>query len=203
MQFTAVDGGVAIVILISGILAYARGFMREVMAILAWVAAAVAGYYLAPTVQPLISEVPVIGNFLRDNCELGTIAAFAAVFAATLLVVSIFTPLFSGAVRRSSVGGLDQALGFLFGVARGVILVAIGFVVYTRVISTQPVPMIDNSESAKIFAQLEAQINQQIPAKAPVWVEDRYKEVMAKCKGTGLGTATTPPATTTAPATGQ
>lgn len=181
MEFTAVDGGVAVLILVSGILAYARGFMREILAILTWVAAAVAGYYFAPQVQPMITEVPVIGAFLRDNCELGTVAAFAAVFAGTLLVFSLFTPLFSGAVRRSAAGGLDQALGFLFGIARGVVLVAIAFVVYQRVVSTGPVAMIDNSQSAKIFAQLEEQVNAAIPASAPTWIEDRYKEVMANC----------------------
>jgi len=191
MEFTAVDGGVAVIILISGILAYARGFMREIMAILAWVAAAVAGYYLAPKVQPLISEVPVIGDFLRDNCELGTIAAFAAVFAGALLVMSIFTPLFSGAVRRSSVGGFDQALGFVFGVARGVVLVAIAFVIYDRVIPNEPTPMIDNSQSAQVFAQLEARMNEEIPADLPTWVEDRYTEVMVSCAGSGLASGKT------------
>lgn len=186
MEFTAVDGGIAVLILISGILAYARGFMREVLAILTWVVAAIAGYYFAPQVQPLIAEVPVIGKFLQGNCELATIAAFAAVFAATLLVVSLFTPLFSGAVRRSAIGGFDQALGFIFGVARGVVLVAIAFVVYQNVVSTGPVPMIDNSQSSKIFANLETQVNKQIPADAPKWFETRYAEVMKNCpKPTG------------------
>jgi len=184
MEFTAVDGGVAVIILISGILAYARGFMREILAILTWVAAAVAGYYFAPQLQPMIAEVPVIGTFLKDNCDLGTIASFAAVFAATLLVVSLFTPLFSGAVRRSVFGGFDQALGFLFGIARGIILVAIAFVVYERVISSGPVAMVDNSQSAKVFKQLETQLNDKIPAEAPKWFEDRYTEIMANCPKT-------------------
>ena len=47
MEFTALDGGVAVVTLISGILAYARGFIRETLAIGAWVVAAVAAFYFA------------------------------------------------------------------------------------------------------------------------------------------------------------
>ena len=46
--FTAVDGVVLAVILISAILAYSRGFVREVLAILGWAAAAVAAFFLTP-----------------------------------------------------------------------------------------------------------------------------------------------------------
>ena len=40
-----------------------------------------------------------------------------------LLLISIFIPLFAGAVQRSALGGVDQALGFLFGVLRGALSV--------------------------------------------------------------------------------
>ena len=70
MEFTALDGGVAVITLISGILAYARGFVREVLAIAAWVVAAVAAYYFAPDLAPLTAEVPVVGEFLQAVSEL-------------------------------------------------------------------------------------------------------------------------------------
>ena len=183
MEFTALDGGVAVLVLISGILAYARGFIRETLAILAWIAATVAAFYFAPQLEPLVKEIPIVGEFLTNSCELATIAAFAAVFAAGLLVLSIFTPLFASAVKRSAVSGLDQALGFLFGVARGVILVAIGLVVYDRIISTQSTPMIDDSQTARIFQRVQDQLNESIPVEAPQWVLARYAELMANCEG--------------------
>jgi membrane protein required for colicin V production len=130
--FTIIDAVVAAVILISAILAYARGFVREAMAIAGWVAAAVLAFVFAPTAEPLIRQIPVVGDFLGDSCELSMIAAFAAVFAVGLVIASLFTPLFSSLVQRSALGGLDQGLGFLFGVARGVLLVAIAFIVYDR-----------------------------------------------------------------------
>ena len=76
--FTAIDAVVAVVIVLSALLAYSRGLVREVMAILGWIAAAILAFVFAPQVQPLVKELPVIGDFLSDSCELSIIAAFAA-----------------------------------------------------------------------------------------------------------------------------
>ena len=71
--FTIIDGVVAIVIVLSALLAYGRGLMREVMAILGWVAAAVVAYIFAPRVAPMVREIPVVGDVTADSCELGVI----------------------------------------------------------------------------------------------------------------------------------
>ena len=118
--FTIIDGVVAVVIVLSALLAYGRGLVRELMAIVGWIAAAVLAFLFAPQVEPLVRELPYVGEFLADSCELSVIGAFALVFAAALIVVSLFTPLFSSLVHRSMLGGLDQGLGFIFGVVRGV-----------------------------------------------------------------------------------
>jgi membrane protein required for colicin V production len=52
-------------------------------------------------------------------------------------------------VQRSALGGIDQALGFLFGAARGVLLIAIAFIVYDRVLSDQRIEMVDNSAAPR------------------------------------------------------
>jgi membrane protein required for colicin V production len=198
-NLTAVDGGAALIILVSAILAFSRGFVRELMAILGWVGAAIAAYYFAPTVQPLVQEIPVVGEFLSDSCELSVVAAFAGVFVIGLIVAALFTPLFSGAVQRSALGGIDQALGFLFGAARGVLLIAIAFIVYDRVLSDQAVPMIDDSRTALVFANFQAQINENIPSDAPGWIVDRYNDLTNVC-ATGAAPVTPETAPETAPA---
>ncbi|MEE9427318.1 MAG: CvpA family protein [Paracoccaceae bacterium] len=179
--FTVVDGGVALVIVVSAILAYSRGFVREALSIAGWVAAAVVAFLFAPRVQPLIHEIPILKDFLGDSCELSIIAAFAAVFALALVVVSIFTPLFSSAVQRSALGGLDQGLGFLFGVFRGLLLVAIALVVYDRVVLNETIAMVDDSRTAKIFAKAQESINDSIPENAPGWIVARYEELVGTC----------------------
>lgn len=179
--FTIIDGIVAVVIILSAVLAYSRGFVREVLSIGGWVLAAIAAYVFAPMVEPLMKEVPVLKDFLGPSCELAMIAAFAAVFAVALIVFSIFTPLFAGAVQRSALGGIDQGLGFLFGVARGAVLVAIAFIVYERVIVSDPIPMVDDSRTAVVFAQVSEAIDEQIPTDAPGWIADQYDALIGKC----------------------
>lgn len=179
--FTLVDAGVAAIIILSGILAYSRGFVREIMAIIGWVGATIVAFIFADQVEPLVRQVPVLGEFIADSCELGIIAAFAAVFAAALLVVSIFTPLFSSVVQRSALGGIDQAIGFLFGALRGILLVAVAFFVYQTVFANQDVPMIDDSRSAQVFAQLTARVEEQNPEQALGWITQQYEQLVGTC----------------------
>ncbi|MEX0281527.1 MAG: CvpA family protein [Arenibacterium sp.] len=179
--FTLIDGIVALVVVLSALLAYARGFVREAMAIAGWIAAAVLAFLFAPQVEPLIKELPVVGEFLADSCELAIIGAFAAVFAAALIVVSFFTPLFSTLVRRSAAVGIDQGLGFLFGVARGVLLVAIAFFVYDTVMTNQSFAAVDNSRSAEVFSRLTGQIEEQNPEQALGWITQQYEALVGKC----------------------
>lgn len=181
--FTIIDGVVAVIIVLSALLAYSRGLVREMMAILGWVAAAIVAFIFAPQIEPMVKEVPAIGSFLSDSCELSLIAAFAAVFALALVVVSFFTPLFSSAVRRSALGGLDQALGFLFGVARGILLVAIAFFVYESVVTDQSFTFVDDSRSALVFERFTDQIAARDPEAALGWITRQYEELVAVCAG--------------------
>lgn len=183
--FTIIDGVVALIVVVSGILAYSRGFLREVLAIAGWVAAAVLAFIFAPQVVPLVKEIPVVGDFLRDSCELAVITGFAAVFAVALIVVSIFTPLFSSLVQRSALGGLDQALGFFFGIARGILLVAIAFFVYDTVMTGQSYTIVDESRSAKVFEQFSGQIEEQNPEAALGWITSQYEELVGSCGNHG------------------
>jgi len=179
--FTIIDGVVALIIVLSALLAYSRGLVREAMAIVGWIAAAVLAFIFAPQVEPLIKEVPILDEFLADSCELSIIAAFAAVFAVALIVVSFFTPLFSSLVQRSALGGLDQGLGFLFGVARGILLVAVAFFVYDTVITGQTFTIVDESRSAQVFGRITGQIEDRSPEEALGWVTQQYENLVGSC----------------------
>ena len=109
------------VVLISALLAAVRGFTREVLAIVAWVAAAAVAWFLHPLVLPRIKDHIA-------NPTLALVAAIGAIFIVTLLIVSIITVKFSDFVLDSRIGAVDRTLGFLFGAARGLLICVVGWV---------------------------------------------------------------------------
>ena len=197
--FTIIDGVVALVIVLSALLAYSRGLVREALAIAGWIVAGILAFIFAPQVEPLIKEVPVVGDFIADSCELSMIGAFAAVFAVALIVASLITPLFSSLVQRSALGGLDQGLGFLFGVARGVLLVAIAYFVYETVVSSQNIAAIDDSRSARVFSRMTEKVQDGNPQQALGWITLQYEELVSACDAPAdaVDPAATPETTTT------
>ncbi|MBC7164735.1 MAG: CvpA family protein [Roseovarius sp.] len=184
--FTIIDGVVALFLVLSALLAYSRGLVREALAIAGWIVAGILAFAFAPQVAPLVKEIPVVGEFIADSCELGMIGAFAAVFAVVLIVASLITPLFSSLIQRSALGGVDQGLGFIFGVVRGVLLVAIAYFVYDVVMGTQSIALIDDSRSARVFAQLTAAIEGRDPEQALGWITRQYEQLVGACDNTAL-----------------
>lgn len=122
MPITLLDGILIVIMLISAILAMIRGFSREVLSIVSWVAAAVAAatFYklLAPTVA---STVPSIAS----NPLVADAISAAAIFLVVLIIVSYLTMLLADFIIDSRIGVLDRTLGFIFGAARGALLVII------------------------------------------------------------------------------
>ncbi len=180
-DFTIIDGVVAIVIILSALLAYSRGFVREALAIAGWILATIMAFIFADQVKPLVKQIPVIGDFIGDSCELSVIAAFAAVFAVVLVIVSIFTPLFSSLIQRSVLGGLDQGVGFLFGALRGILLVAVAFFVYQTVLESQDIEMVENSRAIAVFSKMTGQIEDRDPEAALGWITTQYEQLVGEC----------------------
>lgn len=181
-DYTIVDAVVAVVILISALLAFSRGFVREALSIFGWVAAAVAGYMFAPQVEPMIREIPVLSDILRNSCQLSILAAFAVVFAAALVIVSIFTPLFSGLIQKSALGPLDQGLGFVFGFARGLLLAVVALIVYNIAMGgATGIAEVENSKTKELLSDFQTQLEAQIPEDAPGWMAQQYEKLTGNC----------------------
>ncbi len=108
------------VMLVSGLLAMMRGFNREALTVFAWGGALVAAWVMLPVLQEPIRE-KISPNQLAD------IIAFAGVFISVLVIISIIAMRFADVVLDSRVGALDRTLGFIFGVVRGFVLVAIAY----------------------------------------------------------------------------
>jgi membrane protein required for colicin V production len=180
--FTIVDGAVAGIIVLSALLAYARGLTREAMSILGWIAAAILAFTFAGAAEPLVREIPFLGDFVGASCELSVISAFLLVAVISLVIISLFTPLLSGVVQSSALGPVDRGLGFAFGVLRGVLLVALAFVVYERVVVNEGIAEVEMSRSAQIYVRSRDGIEAQMPQDAPGWIVGRYETLVGACE---------------------
>ncbi len=119
------DGIVIATVLISGILAMVRGFVREVLSVAAWVAAAAAAYFLYQPFSPVLETVIEDQNWRN-------IASAAIIFFVALIIASYVTMKVSNMIVDGRVNMIDRILGGAFGVVRGFVIVMIPFMFYEQ-----------------------------------------------------------------------
>lgn len=132
-MFNVLDLVILAVLLLSGLIAAWRGFTREVLSIGAWIGAAVVMFVFGPQVEPFAA------HYVEKEI-IAKIAAYAAVFVVALLPLSYVSYRISEGVRDSAIGAVDRLFGFAFGIARGLVIVGVGFLVFTSLVgeSRQP-----------------------------------------------------------------
>ncbi|HEV3242445.1 MAG TPA: CvpA family protein [Methyloceanibacter sp.] len=156
MPFSWLDVILTIIMLVSGFLAMVRGFTREVLSIFSWAVAAVAALYLTPKYWQSVASYFHSPAFAQ-------IGFAAGVFIITLIVVSLITFRISDRVLDSRVGALDRTMGFIFGLARGFLLVAIVFILFSALARDQP-GWITEARSYPILKQTQVAIESLLPA---------------------------------------
>jgi membrane protein required for colicin V production len=127
------DIAVTLVILFSGIFAFFRGFVHEILSVVSWVGAAAAtliGFpYAQPEVRKLIA-IPVVAD----------LATGVAIFLVVLVLLSILTRILANRVRGSGLGPLDRSVGLLFGFVRGALLVCVAWLILVWVMPREDHP---------------------------------------------------------------
>lgn len=150
MPITLLDILLLVVMLISGLLAMIRGFMREILSIGAWGIAALATLYSYSRVLPMAKQY-----FNSDMVATGV--AIGGVFLLTLLIVSIITVRISDMILDSRVGALDRTLGFLFGLGRGLIIVVVAFLFFAWLVPDRSQPEWVRGAKSKVVLQSTGQ----------------------------------------------
>jgi membrane protein required for colicin V production len=146
MPITLLDIILLLVMLVSGLLAMIRGFMREILSIGSWGVAAIVTLYSYPRVLPLAKQY-----FASDSVAAAVSAG--GIFLGTLLIVSIITARLSDMVLDSRVGALDRTLGFLFGLARGLVIVVVAFLFFAWLVPDRSQPEWVRSAKSKLVLQ--------------------------------------------------
>ena len=124
---------ILVTLLISGLLAFFRGFVREVLAIAGWIGAALITLRLFPSVQPLAQQHiphPLVADAI----------AAGGVFIVSLSALWLIAAAISRRVQESNIGPLDRSLGFLFGLARGAALVSLAYLILVQFVPPRDHP---------------------------------------------------------------
>jgi membrane protein required for colicin V production len=131
---TSADLIIIAILALSALLAFMRGFVREVLSIGAWVGAALATIYGFPLAQPYARKYIEVALF-------ADIAAGVTIFVVALILLTILSHALSKNVRDSALGAVDRSLGLLFGLVRGAVLVCLAYLVMAWAIPPEDRPV--------------------------------------------------------------
>jgi membrane protein required for colicin V production len=108
------------VIALSAIFAFARGFVREALSIVAWIGAGLITLYLFSWACAQVE--PHIHNLLLSQ----VIAGFG-LFVISLIILTMLTGVVARMVHLAGLTPIDRTLGFIFGLVRGAFLVCLAY----------------------------------------------------------------------------
>jgi membrane protein required for colicin V production len=114
------------VIVLSGLFALVRGFVKETLTVAGWVGAGFATYYFFALVDPFFHRFIAIA-------WLANAAAGVTLFVVSLIVLSAVTHAIARHVHQSDFKALDKSLGLVFGLARGAVLVCVAYYGYAQI----------------------------------------------------------------------
>jgi membrane protein required for colicin V production len=169
MPITLLDGIVLGVTLFSAVLAMVRGFSREVLSVVSWVAAAFAAYSLYPLLLPYAADY-------TTSTTVATIGSAAIIFLVALIIVSFITMRIADFIIDSRIGALDRTLGFVFGAARGILLIVVGMLFFNWLVDTPRQPTwVVAAKSKPLLDELGDKLVNMLPEDADATILDRLR----------------------------
>jgi membrane protein required for colicin V production len=117
-QLVWVDYFIIGVMIVSSLIGLFRGFVKEVFALVLWIAAMAIGWHFCRDVATLFQTTI---NYPSARMAI----AFLLLFFGTLMIGSFFSFLLSLIIESTGLTGTDRLFGMVFGIARGAMVVAV------------------------------------------------------------------------------
>lgn len=142
---TAFDVAVLVIIGLSIILAFGRGFATVALSLLAWVATILAVVFAGELITPYLRPY-VEPEWLADT------VTYSVLFVGGLMILKWLAGLIGTAIKKSPVGFLDRSLGALFGLVRGMVLVSALYFGFTKLVPGEEPVWIENAQTKPLVA---------------------------------------------------
>src|SRR5690606_40493829 len=106
--------------------------------------------------------VPYVAPYI-DNEKVQLAASAAIIFFIALIVVTVITMKIADFIIDSRVGALDRTLGFLYGAARGVLVVAVGLLFFNWLVAANPPAWIADAKSRPLLEGIGQSLQNLLP----------------------------------------
>lgn len=156
MPITLLDGILVGFTLVSAMLAMVRGLSREILSVVSWAAAAAAAFFFYKPVLPYVQ--PYV-----ESDKIAMAASAGIVFLIALIVVSVITMKLADWIIDSRIGALDRTLGFLYGAARGILVVAVALLFFNWLAGAKAPAWIANAKSRPLLETIGAKLESLLP----------------------------------------
>ena len=110
-----------------------------------------------------------------DRWKIAMAAAAAVVFFIALIVVTVITMKLADFIIDSRVGALDRTLGFLYGAARGILVVAVALLFFNWLVGSNPPTWVTQAKSRPLLDDIGKRIEAMLPADAENSILKRLK----------------------------
>ena len=130
---------ILVLIFISALFAFFRGFSLELLSISVWVTSILGSYMYGNKLVNLFNKI--INNIL-----ISTGISYVVIFLTIFVIFSFFTRKFSIYIKDSYFGLIDKSLGFLFGILRGYVIFGLCYFCFDYFYQGKKLEFIDNSK---------------------------------------------------------
>ncbi len=172
-NFNFIDYGIVVVMVLSVLISFLRGFIREVFSLAIWGVAALVSIKFADAIGDYCFKSYI------DSPGLRFIAGFAALFVFILIIGAMINLLLSALIDRTGIGPVDRLLGVFFGAARGILIVGL-VIMFLHLSNVQPFNALSSSKLLPQFTPLVTWLDGFLPGKLKIWGEELSQKAMSE-----------------------